>query len=89
MLRPDVVIAVFGVLILVAAVAGASRPEIPPAERRAFRAVNGLPDGLFWIFWAPMQLGNLVVARGLGEQLRKRYPQSPEALAFDQGRFNE
>ena len=35
------------------------------------------------------KLGNLVVARGLGEQLRKRYPQSPEALAFDQGRFNE
>lgn len=35
------------------------------------------------------KLGNLVVARGLGEQLRKRYPQSPEALAFEQGRFNE
>jgi undecaprenyl-diphosphatase len=65
-LRPDVVIAVFGVLILVAAVAGACRPVIPPAERRAFRAVNGLPDGLFWIFWAPMQLGNLVVGALVG-----------------------
>jgi len=35
------------------------------------------------------KLGNTVVARGLGEQLRKRYPQSPEALAFEQGRFND
>jgi type IV pilus assembly protein PilF len=35
------------------------------------------------------KLGNLVMARGLGDQLRKRYPQSPEALAFEQGRFNE
>jgi type IV pilus assembly protein PilF len=35
------------------------------------------------------KLGNTVAARALGEQLRKRYPQSPEALAFEQGRFNE
>jgi type IV pilus assembly protein PilF len=35
------------------------------------------------------KLGNVTLARGLGEQLRKRYPQSPEALAFEQGRFNE
>lgn len=35
------------------------------------------------------KLGNLVSARALGEQLRKRYPQSPEALAFEQGRFND
>ena len=35
------------------------------------------------------KLGNRVLAYGLGEQLRKRYPQSPEALAFEQGRFNE
>lgn len=35
------------------------------------------------------KLGNTVAARGLGEQLRKRYPQSPEALAFEQGRFND
>jgi hypothetical protein len=26
---------------------------------------------------------------GLGHQLRDRYPQSPETLAFEQGRFNE
>jgi type IV pilus assembly protein PilF len=35
------------------------------------------------------KLGNLALARGLGDQLRRRYPQSPEALAFEQGRFNE
>jgi type IV pilus assembly protein PilF len=35
------------------------------------------------------KLGNTTLARGLGDQLKKRYPQSPEALAFDQGRFNE
>jgi len=35
------------------------------------------------------KLGNVTLARGLGEQLRKRYPQSPEALAFEQGRFND
>lgn len=35
------------------------------------------------------KLGNTVAARALGEQLRKRYPQSPQALAFEQGRFNE
>jgi type IV pilus assembly protein PilF len=35
------------------------------------------------------KLGNLVAARSLGEQLRKRYPQSPETLAFEQGRFND
>ncbi len=35
------------------------------------------------------KLGNRPLAMGLGDQLRKRYPQSPEALAFEQGRFNE
>lgn len=66
MVRPDIVIGLVGVMLLVGAVAGASRPEIPPAEVRAFRAVNGLPDWLFWIFWAPMQLGNLVVGAAVG-----------------------
>jgi type IV pilus assembly protein PilF len=35
------------------------------------------------------KLGNLSLARSLGEQLARRYPQSPEALAFQQGRFND
>ena len=29
------------------------------------------------------------LAHGLGDQLRKRFPQSPEALAFEQGRFDD
>lgn len=35
------------------------------------------------------KLGNQTLAYGLGDQLRRRYPKSPEALAFEQGRFNE
>ena len=35
------------------------------------------------------KLGNRALAFGLGEQLRKRYPQAPETLAFEQGRFND
>lgn len=35
------------------------------------------------------KLGNRPLAQGLGDQLRRRYPQSPETLAFEQGRFND
>ena len=35
------------------------------------------------------KLGNRALAFGLGEQLRKRYPQAPETLAFEQGRFDD
>lgn len=35
------------------------------------------------------RLGNAIAVRSLGHQLRDRYPQSPETLAFEQGRFNE
>jgi len=35
------------------------------------------------------KLGNRATAQGLGGQLRTRYPQSPEALAFEQGRYDE
>jgi type IV pilus assembly protein PilF len=35
------------------------------------------------------KLGNRPLAFGLGDQLRKRYPQSSEALAYEQGRFND
>lgn len=61
-----VAIGVVGALILVASIAGASHPTIRPAEQRAFRAINGLPDGLYWVLWAPMQLGNLVVGPLVG-----------------------
>ncbi|MGL6111881.1 MAG: type IV pilus biogenesis/stability protein PilW [Rubrivivax sp.] len=35
------------------------------------------------------KLGNRALAQGLGGQLRSRYPQSPETLAFEQGRYDE
>jgi len=35
------------------------------------------------------RLGNRQGAQDFGTQLRNRFPQSPEAAAFDQGRFNE
>ena len=55
-----------GACVLAGSVVGALGPVIAPAEARAFRAVNGLPDRLFWPLWVPMQLGNLVVGAGAG-----------------------
>jgi len=55
-----------GLAVLTLSVVGAVGPTIPAAEARAFRAVNGLPDGLFWPLWVPMQLGNLVVGAAAG-----------------------
>ncbi|MCB1998189.1 MAG: type IV pilus biogenesis/stability protein PilW [Burkholderiaceae bacterium] len=34
------------------------------------------------------RLGNIVGARTLGDELRRRFPQSAEALRFEQGRFD-
>lgn len=34
------------------------------------------------------KLGNVAGVRTLGEQLQRRFPQSPEALAYDKGRFD-
>jgi membrane-associated phospholipid phosphatase len=59
-------VAVGGLIVLGASVAGARRPSIGATERRVFRAVNGLPDFLFPVLWLPMQLGNLVVGTGAG-----------------------
>jgi membrane-associated phospholipid phosphatase len=55
-----------GLVVLVVSIAGARRPQIPDAERRVFRALNGLPDALYWPLWLPMQLGNLVVGTVVG-----------------------
>ena len=61
-----VVVGGVGAVVLVASVLGARQPRIGPFEQRVFRAVNGLPDGLYWPFWVPMQLGNLVVGTLVG-----------------------
>jgi len=55
-----------GLVILAVSVNEARRPAISPAESRVFHAVNGLPDGLYWPLWLPMQLGNLVVGTLVG-----------------------
>ena len=35
------------------------------------------------------KLGNRIAANGLGAQLRERFPQSPQALRFDRGQFDD
>jgi undecaprenyl-diphosphatase len=60
------VVGVVGAVVLGASIVGARRPVIPRAEQRVFRAVNGLPDALYWPLWVPMQLGNLVVGMAVG-----------------------
>ena len=55
-----------GVVLLGTSIVGARRPTIPRAEQRAFRAINSLPDQLYWPLWVPMQLGNLVVGLLVG-----------------------
>jgi membrane-associated phospholipid phosphatase len=59
-------IAAAGALVLGGSYAGARLPEIHPTEQRVFRAVNRLPDWLYWPLWAPMQLGNLAVGTAAG-----------------------
>lgn len=55
-----------GAVILGLSLLGARHPAIHPTEQRVFRAVNGLPDWLYWPLWLPMQLGNLVVGTVAG-----------------------
>ncbi len=55
-----------GFAILAASANEARRPVISPTEASVFHAVNGLPNGLYWPLWLPMQLGNLVVGTLVG-----------------------
>jgi undecaprenyl-diphosphatase len=61
-----VVVGAIGAIILVVSVIGARGTEIAPAEQRWFRAINALPDWLYWPLWLPMQLGNLIVGAAIG-----------------------
>ena len=74
-----IVVAVLGGLLLVGAVAGARHPVIHPLEQRVFRAVNGLPNWLYWPLWLPMQLGNLVVGTAAGLAIAAWYGDWPMA----------
>jgi membrane-associated phospholipid phosphatase len=60
------IVTAVGLVIVAVSVAGARWPTIPPAERRAFHAVNDLPNALYPVLWPPMQLGNLVVGTVAG-----------------------
>ena len=64
---------------LAGSVAAATRPEIHPLERRAFRLVNGLPDRLHLLLWPPMQLGNLVFGTLAGLAIAAWYRDWPMA----------
>jgi undecaprenyl-diphosphatase len=55
-----------GLLVLGMSIAHARHDTIGAAERGVFHAVNGLPDGLYWPLWLPMQLGNLAVGTAAG-----------------------
>jgi undecaprenyl-diphosphatase len=60
------VLTALGALVLGGSVQGARHPTIPAREQQAFRALNGLPDALYWPLWLPMQMGNLVVGTAVG-----------------------
>jgi len=58
------------------------------------RRVNALQEQsnaqtLWLAVRAEQRLGNTAGARQLGNQLRDRFPQSPEALQFEKGRFDD
>ncbi len=61
-----IALSIGGAVILALSIAGARRDDIHPTEQWVFRAVNGLPDALYWPLWLPMQLGNLVVGCAAG-----------------------
>lgn len=54
-------LAAAGAVVFGFSAAWARTPQIPSAEARVFRTINGLPDWLFVPLWVPMQFGNLVV----------------------------
>jgi undecaprenyl-diphosphatase len=60
------IVAGLGLIVLGASAAVARQPTISAAETRVFRAVNGLPNALYWPLWLPMQLGNLAVGTAAG-----------------------
>jgi membrane-associated phospholipid phosphatase/tRNA A-37 threonylcarbamoyl transferase component Bud32 len=56
----DAVRVVLGILVVVLAALPVRPDAVGRIETGAFDVVNGLPDGLFWVLWLPMQLGSLV-----------------------------
>jgi len=54
-------LAALGAMLLAVSTVWARHDTIHTWERRAFRAINNLPEWLYAPLWVPMQLGNLVV----------------------------
>jgi membrane-associated phospholipid phosphatase len=60
------IVAGFGLAVLVLSTVVARRPTISAAEAQAVHTVNGWPGWLYPVLWGPMQLGNLVVGTVIG-----------------------
>jgi undecaprenyl-diphosphatase len=60
------IVTAVGLVIAGLSIAGARWPTLHPVECRVFHAVNGWPNGVYWVLWLPMQLGNLVVGTVVG-----------------------
>ena len=65
-------------------------------ERARFyiQRVNGVPEqsnaqSLWLAARIERRVGNAAAVQDIGRRLRERFPQSPEALAYEQGRFDE
>ena len=76
--------------------AGAPARSKGEYERARFyvRRVNGDPDlinaeSLWLAARIEQKMGNRTGAMEYGDQLKRRYPRSREASAFEQGRFDE
>jgi type IV pilus assembly protein PilF len=58
------------------------------------RRINQVPDAVtaqsLWLAARiERRLGNVDGVQSFGRQLRERFPQSPESLQFERGRFDE
>ena len=60
------VVALVGLVVLLASAAVAEDGTVPAAEEDVFRAVNDLPGWLYPLVWPFVQVGNLVVAVAVG-----------------------
>lgn len=68
------------------------RDQLPRAQfhlNRALKADNPAADTLWLAVRVERKLGNEALANGYANQLRRRYPQSPEFAAYLRGAFDE
>ena len=63
--RTGGIVALVGLVVLVACGLVAHNGTVGPTERRVFHAINDLPDWLYRPMWLFQQFGNLAVAFGI------------------------